>query len=295
MISSYIQLLRVNHWFKNSLIFLGVFSALIFLKTSPNFYDILIKSVLGFFLASLVSSINYVINQITDMEFDRKHIEKKERPLPSGRVGIGNAIALALVLLVLISIAGLIFFNILFLVTLLIFLVAGVVYNIKPVRLKDVPYIDVIAESVNNPIRFLLGWFIVTSGSIPPAAVLVLTWTLGAVFMTAKRYDELKFFGKKLTVYRHTFETYTLKKLKSIIYSYSAISLMLIAYMEWRYVRSLLATWPLVLFFFLWLLHTIFSGKAKARLIEDFVLSKKFIIISSVLLVSHLLVLFLNK
>ena len=33
-------------------------------------------------------------------------------------------------------------------------------YNVKPFRFKDIVYLDVIIESLNNPIRFL-GWFIV--------------------------------------------------------------------------------------------------------------------------------------
>ena len=43
----------------------------------------------------------------------------------------------------------------------------GPVYNVPPIRTKEIPYVDVITESFNNPIRLLLGWFAVTAGRIP--------------------------------------------------------------------------------------------------------------------------------
>ena len=42
----------------------------------------------------------------------------------------------------------------------------GCVYNIPPVRSKDLPYVDVLSEAINNPIRMLAGWFIVTSVTV---------------------------------------------------------------------------------------------------------------------------------
>jgi len=52
--------------------------------------------------------------------------------------------------------------------TLVLLLIMGVVYNVEPLRSKDKPYLDVISESVNNPIRFLVGWFVLAPEAIPP-------------------------------------------------------------------------------------------------------------------------------
>ena len=76
----------------------------------------------------------------------------------------------------------------------------GILYNIRPIRLKNIPYIDVISESFNNPVRFLIGWFVVVKSEFPSVLILLATWSIGAVLMTAKRYDELKFCGKKLVL-----------------------------------------------------------------------------------------------
>ncbi len=42
-----------------------------------------------------------------------------------------------------------------------IFALQGVVYNVPPFRTKDRPYLDVISESINNPIRLTIGWAMV--------------------------------------------------------------------------------------------------------------------------------------
>ena len=45
--------------------------------------------------------------------------------------------------------------------------VMGCVYNLPPVRTKDHAYVDVASEAINNPIRMLVGWYIVTSTVVP--------------------------------------------------------------------------------------------------------------------------------
>jgi hypothetical protein len=45
--------------------------------------------------------------------------------------------------------------------------VMGVVYNVKPIRSKELPYLDVLSESINNPIRLLLGWFPLIADRVP--------------------------------------------------------------------------------------------------------------------------------
>src|SRR5438309_2292720 len=59
-----------------------------------------------------------------------------------------------------------------FLYSSLALLVMGCIYNIPPVRSKDLPYADVLSESINNPLRLMLGWFAVAPGDFPPASLL---------------------------------------------------------------------------------------------------------------------------
>ena len=85
-IKQYFNLIRVKHYIKNLLIFIP----LIFSGLYKDSFNIFI-TVLGFILFSFVSSIVYVINDIVDIEKDRMHEIKKNRPLPSGKVSIKEA------------------------------------------------------------------------------------------------------------------------------------------------------------------------------------------------------------
>ena len=156
--SDYFELLRVKHWYKNLILYFGLWYGLFVFKQDLD-RTIFIESFLVFLLASLISSSNYIINQITDSEFDKRHPVKKYRPLPSGRVFKLHAFYLSLAMAGFVFVLSSLFFSFKFNLALLVLWVAGFLYNVKPIRLKDIPYVDVLSESVNNPIRFLLGWF----------------------------------------------------------------------------------------------------------------------------------------
>src|SRR3989338_2125494 len=92
-IKSIIQLTRPHQWYKNTVIFLAILF-------SRNFFNIgyLAVSVLGFLVLILVSSANYIFNDLIDLRRDRLNPEKKGRPLVSGEVDIYTAIFLLVIL-----------------------------------------------------------------------------------------------------------------------------------------------------------------------------------------------------
>ncbi len=280
----YFKLLRVNHWFKNLFIFFGVQSAL--WLTKPEITSAVILKIVGaFFLASFISSVNYIINQITDRDFDKKHPLKKSRPIPSGKISIKLALAISLVLFLISLFLADKLYSYNFLVLIFCFWIAGVIYNVKPIRLKDLPYVDVLSESANNPIRFLIGWFVMIPNNFPPFSVLLFAWSAGAVLMTAKRYDELFYHGKDLVPYRKTFATYTLSSLKRLLIVYSLASFILFSLLVYTYQPKLIFVLPLAFGYLVWLLSAILSGRAKARNVEHFVLTRGFLVRTSLLFV----------
>jgi 4-hydroxybenzoate polyprenyltransferase len=98
----------------------------------------------------------------------------------------------------------------------------GIFYNVKPFRLKDKPYLDILSESLNNPIRLLLGWHMVVDTTLPPSSLILSFWMGGAFLMTVKRFAEIRSVKKTLLKkYRASFEYYTenLLLLKSFFYS----------------------------------------------------------------------------
>src|SRR5205809_286297 len=79
-------------------------------------------------------------------------------------------------------------------------LISGVVYNVPPLRLKDRAFLDVIAESFNNPIRLWLGYYaLVDARHVPPLSIVLAWWSFGALLMTGKRYAEFRFIGCAVT------------------------------------------------------------------------------------------------
>lgn len=104
--------------------------------------------------------------------------------------------------------------------------IMGILYNVKPFRTKDVPFLDVLTESVNNAIRLLIGWFIVTADYYPPVSLLVGYWFAGAFLMAMKRFSEYRMINDSELSgkYRKSFQYYTEKSLliSSFLYGMTA-------------------------------------------------------------------------
>jgi 4-hydroxybenzoate polyprenyltransferase len=88
------RLLRVHQWTKNSLVFLPLLTG--------HWFDLgsIAKALGAFFAFSLAASSIYIVNDLVDLEADRKHVTKKHRPLAAGKVPILQAVAVAPLLLV---------------------------------------------------------------------------------------------------------------------------------------------------------------------------------------------------
>ena len=149
-ILSYLKLMRIKHYFKNLLIFIP----LIF---SMSFYSIEndIKTVIGFILFSLVCSMVYIINDINDIEKDKKHPRKCKRPLASGNVKEKEAYIL-LIILAIIVISGSILMNtgIYSSIILIVYLILNILYS---KFLKNIPIIDVICLVTGFVLRVVYG------------------------------------------------------------------------------------------------------------------------------------------
>ena len=106
--------------------------------------------------------------------------------------------------------------------------VMGLAYNVPPVRLKEWPYLDVLSESFNNPLRLALGWFALIPDRFPPVSLALSYWMVGAFFMAMKRLAELRHIRDRaaLGAYRKSFRYYTEERLLvSILFYVSACAL----------------------------------------------------------------------
>ena len=95
------------------------------------------------------------------------------------------------------------------------------------IRDRDLAFLDVLSESVNNPIRLLLGWFIVTTELVPPSSLLLGYWMGGAFLMGVKRFAEYRFIANPETavLYRNSFRYYTEENLLISSFFYGMCSL----------------------------------------------------------------------
>lgn len=90
----YIRQLRPHHWTKNLILFAGV----IFAEQLDDM-GLLLRSLAAFAVFCAVSSAVYGINDISDVEKDRKHPEKRHRPLPAGQVTVPGVAVMSMLLL----------------------------------------------------------------------------------------------------------------------------------------------------------------------------------------------------
>jgi 4-hydroxybenzoate polyprenyltransferase len=151
-ILEYLKLIRMPQWYKNLVIFLPLFFVGELLKTSA-----LEKIVIGFIALCLISSTNYIINDIVDMKKDRAHPEKKSRPLAAKKVGITEAITIAVIFFIA---SMLIAYSLgtLFMVSTAALFILTLLYTLW---LKNEAIADVMIIAVNFVIRAVAGAFVI--------------------------------------------------------------------------------------------------------------------------------------
>ncbi len=219
-IKYYVQALRLERWPRSLAIIPGFVAVLVLDRTvisTINLPVTLLKLCLGFLLTWFISTANYIINEITDAPFDAFHPSKKHRPLVNGEISRGILMLIWLVLVGVSFAAGHLVFNVNFMWSLLALLVAGMIYNIPPIRVKDIPILDSTIESANNPIRFLVGWYILTS-PFPPVFLLLAWWVFGNFLMVGKRVAEKKFLTDEESAgYRMSLKKYSMGMLVSFM------------------------------------------------------------------------------
>jgi decaprenyl-phosphate phosphoribosyltransferase len=259
--SDYLRPLRFDHWVKNLVVPVGSLLAFAARHAFPDGPGIAAMGV-AFVVSGLVSSVNYAVNEVLDAPFDARHPTKRERPIPSGRVRIGPLLVvtagvglLAVVLVwawlspAVLQAAGALF-------------VAGLVYNLPPIRLKDRPYLDVLTESLTNPIRLALGWHAVVSGPGPPLLLLGAVWAFGGFLMTGKRVAELRLLGDVAARYRPTFRAYSVRGLVRIQVAYALTGLGMTAALGVTLRPSVLRGLPLVAGLLAWAFKMTFEPKS---------------------------------
>ena len=243
---AHLAIARLDHSIKNLFVLPGV---IVPLSVDPALWSrhLVVVLVWAFVSITLVACSNYVINEVLDAPFDRLHPTKHTRPAARGLVSIPVAYVQWIVMM-LIGIAIGWRISPPFAMTAFFLWLMGCAYNIRPLRTKDVPYLDVLTESVNNPIRMLLGWYAVAPLLVPPLSLLMCYWMIGCYFMALKRFSELREIGDTGLAgsYRASFKRYTPESLLVSVMFYASTAMLFFGAFIIRYRIELLLSFPLV-------------------------------------------------
>lgn len=245
-LKAHLAIARLDHSIKNVFVIPGIVVALS--VTHARFSSLMGRNiVLGFLATTLIACSNYVINEVLDAPFDRLHVTKKNRPAALGLVNVPLAYFQWIAMMVAgMTIASMI--SLPFALTAAALWIMGCFYNIRPFRTKDVVYLDVITESINNPLRMVLGWYMVTATLVPPASLLVCYWMLGCFFMALKRFSEYREIGDAASAgsYRESFKHYTERSLLESITFYASFAMLMFGAFIMRYRLELILSFPFV-------------------------------------------------
>ncbi|MDR2251341.1 MAG: UbiA family prenyltransferase [Endomicrobium sp.] len=287
---AYLCIARFDHWIKQLFIFPGVFFAWTLItrtKTSSEITHIF----LAFISTCLIASANYVINEWLDADSDKFHPEKKNRPIVSKNLK-AKYIILEYIIFSLTGILTSIYVSHIVLILELWLLLMGILYNVRPIRSKELPYIDVLSESINNAIRFLIGWFATTSLFLPPVSIVLGYWMGGAFLMATKRFSEYRAIGDKTkaSLYRKSFKYYDGKSLIISAVFYSLLSVFFCGIFLIKYHIELIIAMPFLCVLFCLYLNISFKNNSAVQKPEK-VWKEKFLIIYLVLFIILLYVL----
>lgn len=212
----YIKLLRPAQWSKNLFVFLPLF----FAQDIDNLPRLL-AVVVAFVALSLASSCIYVLNDMCDVEFDRKHPEKCRRPIASGRVSLPVARGVYTFLLILsVVVVALFIPSTPMYVVLATYLLINHAYSLW---LKHIAILDVMIVAFGFVLRIIAG--AVAAEVVPSHWIIIMTFLLALFLVLAKRRDDVIKYERTQAVARRNVTAYNRNFLDHVITLVAAITL----------------------------------------------------------------------
>lgn len=207
--------MRPKQWSKNVFVFMGIVFAKKLLEP-----EAIAKSLLAFVLFCLASSAVYLVNDVVDIERDRAHPVKRNRPLAAGRLEPGAAIATAVIIL-LVVVPLSFWLSLPFGAVLALYYILQLAYSF---RLKDVVILDVFALASGFVLRAAAGPLAI---QVKISPWLLIVMVLLALFMgLAKRRHELLLLNNDASEHRRVLQEYSSPLLEQMISVVTASTVM---------------------------------------------------------------------
>lgn len=291
----YVKIARPDHWIKQLFIIPGILIAILLVEDVSFDMDFLISIAIGFLGTCFIASANYVINEYLDAEFDKYHPTKKNRPVVTQNLD-RKIIYLEYIALAILGLACAFFVTMPFFLVDLVLLIMGILYNVRPFRTKDIPFLDVLSESFNNALRLLLGWFIITNQFLPPVSIITGYWMFGAFLMGIKRFAEYRMINdsKKAALYRKSFAGYNEYTLLASSIFYALLSVFLCGTFLIKYKIELLFCIPFLCLLFCYYLYISFKPDSAVQKPEKIYREKGLLILLAIFTILFVVLLFID-
>ena len=264
-IASYVALARPDHWFKNVFMAVGVILAY-FYRAAPWTPGLAGMIAWAFAATCVIASSNYVINEILDAPYDRSHPVKRFRPVPCGRVKLPLAYLEWFVLAATgLGMAWLV--NLPFFTTGVWLLSMGVFYNVRPIRSKEMPYIERPLRVGEQPAPLAAGLVRGDSPRHPADVALGRLLDGGGLFMASKRFAEFRSISdpERAAAYRASFRHYDENKLLVSMFFYATAAALFLGVFIIRYHLELILSIPFIAGFFSIYLHVVLKPQSSAQ------------------------------
>jgi 4-hydroxybenzoate polyprenyltransferase len=265
MLRALFETMRPRQWTKN----VFIFAALVFDK-QLLILDSFLRTLAGFALFCLISSSVYIFNDLADIEADRLHPKKKDRPIPSGRLPLGAAWAAGILLVPLTLGLGYLL-SASFAAVLATYFVINLAYS---KWLKHVPILDVLILAAGFVLRVAAGVTLIHVERFSPWLYVVMT-LLSLYLGFGKRRAELALLSAKAGSHRKVLEGYTIPLLDQYIMIVSGTTI--VAYSLYTFSapnvpanHSMMLTIPFVvyaIFRYLYLIEVEHSGGAPEEIL----------------------------
>jgi 4-hydroxybenzoate polyprenyltransferase len=266
MLFALLKLARPTQWLKNGIILL----ALIFAgeMTHPEKVELALLAIAIF---CLLSSAVYTFNDLIDRKNDRKHPLKKNRPIASGKVSIGAAVTVV-VILSSVGLAAAWLINTNFFITAVVFVGFNLLYTLW---LKNIVIVDVMAVALSFVVRAYAGAFAI---DVPTSKWMLINTLLLAMFLGfGKRRHELIVLEEGAAAHRKIlgkYSPYLLDQLIAVVTPSVLVMYMLYSFSTEVSLKlgtqNLFATIPFVvygLFRYLYLIHKEEKGGSPTRVL----------------------------